>query len=107
MLPLDALSLIFLTIATLAHFPRASAALVNVTIDDTLGDPRTGAQIVYGPAGVWKVGQTCTTCTAHPDPSELVNGTWHDGTFSAAVENGNVSNQLLTAAVSFEGQYHT
>ncbi|RDX56297.1 hypothetical protein OH76DRAFT_1318572, partial [Lentinus brumalis] len=103
MLPLDVLSLALLTISTAALSSRASAALVNVTIDDTFGDPITRAQIVYDPPGVWKVGQSCTDCTAQPDRSQLTNGTWHDGTFSAAVENGDDSNQLLTAAVTFEG----
>ncbi|RPD58421.1 hypothetical protein L227DRAFT_505389 [Lentinus tigrinus ALCF2SS1-6] len=103
MLPLDVLSLAFLTISAVADFTRVSAALVNVTIDDTFGDPTTGNQIVYDPPGVWKVGQNCSDCTAQPDRSQLVNGTWHDGTFSAIDENGNVSNQLLTAAVTFQG----
>ncbi|KAI0719137.1 hypothetical protein C8T65DRAFT_523365, partial [Cerioporus squamosus] len=103
MLPLDVLSLVSLAISTFVDFPRACAALVNVTIDDTLGDPNTRAQIVYDPPGVWKVGQNCTDCTAQPDPSQLTNATWHDGTFSAVVENGNASNQPLTAAVTFEG----
>ncbi|KAH9891100.1 hypothetical protein C8Q73DRAFT_651697 [Cubamyces lactineus] len=75
----------------------ASAALVNVTIDDTYGDPINGAQVTYEPLDAWNVGQSCTACTAHPDPTLAHNGTWHDGTVQAG------STQLLTAMTRFEG----
>jgi hypothetical protein len=44
----------------------ALAALVNVTIDDTFGDPKTGAQVTYFPDG-WNNGTNCSECTARPD----------------------------------------
>ncbi|KAH9902419.1 hypothetical protein C8Q73DRAFT_634874 [Cubamyces lactineus] len=74
-----------------------SASSVNVTIDDTLGDSLNGAQITYEPDSMWNVGQNCTACTAHPDPSLVHDGTWHDGTTQAG------SDELLTAAVAFNG----
>jgi hypothetical protein len=46
------------------------AALVNVTIDDTFGDPKTGAQVTYSPDG-WNNGTNCSGCTAHPDVSHV------------------------------------
>ena len=46
------------------------AALVNVTIDDTFGDPKTGAQVTYSPGG-WKNGTNCSGCAAHPDVSQV------------------------------------
>jgi len=73
------------------------ARSVNITIDDTYGDPVTGAQFTY--AGGWNVGPTCTSCTARPDPSQVYNGTWHDGTFFPSEENA-----PLSATVSFTGR---
>ncbi|KAI0771009.1 hypothetical protein BD413DRAFT_72508 [Trametes elegans] len=100
-----ALLLLFDSLLALTASPFAplfaSAALVNVTIDDTFGDQATGNQITYGPPGVWKAGQNCTDCTAKVDPAQVSNGTWHDGTFSTVVENNSPPGQILTAAVSF------
>ncbi|KAI0757342.1 hypothetical protein C8Q80DRAFT_1091069 [Daedaleopsis nitida] len=102
-LPIDLLSLAFATAWFSANTPFAFATLVNVTIDDTLGDERTGAQIVYEPPDVWKVGQNCIDCTAKLDQSQLQNGTWHEGTLSAISESAGVANQPLTATAAFEG----
>ncbi|KAI0358957.1 hypothetical protein OH77DRAFT_1396261 [Trametes cingulata] len=79
----------------------ASAGRVNVTIDDTLGDELTGQLISYTPQGAWKLGQSCTDCTAHPDASRAHKGSWHDGTF----RNPQLSTLTpeLTATVSFDG----
>ncbi|KAI0336251.1 hypothetical protein GY45DRAFT_1333291 [Cubamyces sp. BRFM 1775] len=98
---LDALLLLpvlfsLLTISRLATI-SASAALVNVTIDDTYGDQTNGAQVTYAPPDAWNVGQSCAACTAHPDPTLAHNGSWHDGTVGAG------STQLLTATARFEG----
>ena len=103
LLPLDVLSLVSLWISAfpLAGFPPVLATLVNVTIDDTFGDPVTGNQFSYAPSGAWQPGFSCTGCTARPDPSQVSNDTWHEGTFNPAGTTG--SDQLLSAAVSFEG----
>lgn len=55
----------------------ALCILVNVTVDDS--DP----SVLYSPVGAWtarSATENCTECTAQPDPSEMYNGTWHDGT---------------------------
>lgn len=105
LLPLDVLSLLFLSLSAshLALVLHASAALVNVTVDDTFGDPSTGKQVVYSPQGAWQPGQFCTTCTAHPDKSLAFNGTWHDSTFNDAGLPG--TTQLPVATFSFVGAF--
>ncbi|OJT13238.1 hypothetical protein TRAPUB_10257 [Trametes pubescens] len=80
----------------------ASAALVNVTIDDTFGDESNGNQITYEPSTLWNVGQNCTGCTAHPDPALALKGTWHDSTYNDTQSN-DPSVQNSTAAAQFEG----
>jgi len=74
------------------------AGSVNITIDDTYGDPVTGAQFTYSPADEWTAGQTCTSCTARPDPSEAYNGTWHDTSFFPSEET-----TPTNASISFKG----
>ncbi|KAI1797505.1 hypothetical protein LXA43DRAFT_877148 [Ganoderma leucocontextum] len=103
LLPLDVLSLLFLSLSAshLAPVPQASAALINITVDDTFGDPFTGNQILYEPQGAWQLGQSCSTCTAHPDKSLAFNGTWHDSTFNDAGLPD--ADQLPTATFSFVG----
>ena len=56
-------------------FRYARAALQNVTIDDT----NNGGQITYKPDGYWN-GPGCSSCDAHPDPSQAFEGTWSDTT---------------------------
>jgi hypothetical protein len=51
------------------------AALVNVTIDDYLGDLKTGTNITYLPEGAWNYGPECHGCTARPDIKQISNGT--------------------------------
>ncbi|KAH9850678.1 hypothetical protein C2E23DRAFT_759957, partial [Lenzites betulinus] len=80
----------------------ASAALVNVTIDDTFGDESNGIQVAYEPPSQWNVGQDCTGCTAHPNPQLAFNGTWHDSTYNDT-RNNDPSIAVSTAAVQFEG----
>ena len=103
LLPLDVLSLAFLSLSASRLLPLASATLVNVTIDDTFGDELTGARITYTPQGAWNFGQNCTECTAMPDPSLARNGTWHDGTFDVTDEAGGYANVPLSAAATFQG----
>ncbi|KAI0638986.1 hypothetical protein C8Q77DRAFT_1045880 [Trametes polyzona] len=80
----------------------ASAALVNVTIDDTLGDESNGNQIIYDPPGSWNVGQDCPGCTAQLDRSLVRYGTWHDSTYNDTRDN-DPAVVLETAAAKFEG----
>jgi hypothetical protein len=82
---------------------KSLAIFVNVTVDDTLGDPITGQQFSYLPAGSWNVGQTCTACTARPDPSLLFAGTWHDGTFNPLPGSNANPNQPIVATIPFNG----
>lgn len=56
-------------------------AITNITIDDTNGDPTTGTQILYSPAGFWKLGPTCGNCTAQPDPTKAYEQTWRDTSY--------------------------
>ncbi|EJD35799.1 hypothetical protein AURDEDRAFT_130433 [Auricularia subglabra TFB-10046 SS5] len=77
----------------------ASSRLVNITIDDTYGDPRTGALPVYASDDPWKarrLGDGCTTCGAQPDGTRARNGTWHDKTTFA-------NQSPSTVTVSFNG----
>ena len=103
LLPLDVLSLLFLSLSAsrLALIPQASATPANVTVDDTYGDLLTGNQIIYEPQGSWEPGQSCSTCTAHPNKSLAFNGTWHESAF----DNVGLSdpNQLPNATFSFVG----
>ncbi|KAJ7573419.1 hypothetical protein C8J56DRAFT_1130238 [Mycena floridula] len=62
-----------------------------IMVDDTLGDPSTGAQIVYSPRGSWGLGQDCTTCTATPNKTLTHDETWQDST----VINGATCNATL------------
>ncbi|PCH33249.1 hypothetical protein WOLCODRAFT_14596 [Wolfiporia cocos MD-104 SS10] len=86
------------------------AALRNVTIDDTYGDPDTGVQFTYAPAGNWSLGQNCTNCEAHPDPAYTYDKSWHDTTFFPSLDTAPPN-----ASVSFNGSaiyvycivYHT
>lgn len=51
----------------------------NVTVDDQLGDESTGRQVSY--SGSWSQGSTCDSCLLKPDPSKVLDGTWHDSTY--------------------------
>ena len=71
-----------LVLVYLLHFTYLAlpilAVPVNVTVDDTNGDPRTGAQFLYSPLNRWNVGQNCTSCSAHVNASLAYMHTWHD-----------------------------
>ncbi|KZT23802.1 hypothetical protein NEOLEDRAFT_1179793 [Neolentinus lepideus HHB14362 ss-1] len=84
------------------HLHHVLAALTNITVDDTSGDPTTGAQVAYFPAGVWNVGQDCVGCTAHPDPSQMYMGTWHDATFVPATGD-DPNSTVVSLSVPFNG----
>ncbi|KAJ7573507.1 hypothetical protein C8J56DRAFT_982375 [Mycena floridula] len=56
-----------------------SALCLNVTIDDSFGDPKDSAKIVYSPVGVWTYGPDCgTECTAKPNISNTYENGWRD-----------------------------
>lgn len=83
------------------------ASLVNVTIDDTFGDPQTGALVIYSPASAWENGtRACSTaCVARPDPDKLYNGTWHETT-TFIPDSGDSKadkHQMSSASVTFNG----
>ena len=66
----------------------ASSELVNITVDDQLGDPITGLVPQYFPndVTVWHAGsptENCTKCHLNPgtmDLSKIYGKTWHDST---------------------------
>ena len=74
---------------------HSSSVLVNVSIDDTLGDERTGNMITY--VGGWKVGQSCTDCTTNVNARQTFEFTWHDATFHPTTD------AIISASVSFNG----
>ena len=79
-----------------------AARLVNVTVDDTLGNSQEALQILYQPAGYWSPGQNCTTRVADPDPTQVNDGTWHDNTYLP----DNPASTPLSASLAFDGTYH-
>ncbi|EJD35765.1 hypothetical protein AURDEDRAFT_175161 [Auricularia subglabra TFB-10046 SS5] len=76
--------------------------LLNVTIDDTLGDNLSGEKPEYKGKD-WRprsVGGTpCTVCSAQPDPTFVVNGTWHDQLTFSGEEPATISFTFSGTAV--------
>ena len=77
-----------LIFSLLALFTPATPRLVNVTIDDQLGDSVAGFIPLYSPDdGTWHAGnpfEDCTTCKIVPstfDLSQVNSKTWHDATY--------------------------
>ncbi|KAM5539938.1 hypothetical protein V8D89_006441 [Ganoderma adspersum] len=69
-----------------------STKLVNITVDDTVGDSTSQSTLTYSPSGSFHTGQDCSTCAVHPgntsstvDVSQVKDGTWHDSTYHANV----------------------
>ncbi|KAJ3849562.1 hypothetical protein EV368DRAFT_47058 [Lentinula lateritia] len=90
----------FLWVTLLLLSRHAFCVLNNFTVDDS--DP----SIRYSPAGAWtarNAAQNCTGCTAQPDPDEMLQGTWHDGTFSPSAGSGDHPNTPLFANLTFNG----
>ncbi|EMD41430.1 hypothetical protein CERSUDRAFT_89995 [Gelatoporia subvermispora B] len=85
-----------------ALIPNLYCKSVNVTIDDTYGDPVTGTKFTYSDVE-WKPGQNCSGCLAQPDPKQARNGTWHDATFNAQPGYVPEPNVPLNATVTFNG----
>lgn len=100
------MALLSLLIDALLLSSPVLCSLVNVTIDDTLGDPTNGQQIVYSPAGAWNEGQDCPSCSAQPSSSDTFDGTWHDATYNptgAGTDINNFPGQIIVASVTFTG----
>ncbi|KAJ7578698.1 hypothetical protein C8J56DRAFT_968837 [Mycena floridula] len=92
----------FLLLFLLGFHCHALAKLVNITIDDTLGDPSTGAQIVYYPADAWHTNDTCGgDCQGTPNSKDAYSKTWHGSTFD--VNKPTYPNTILQATASFSG----
>ncbi|KAM5534434.1 hypothetical protein V8D89_011901 [Ganoderma adspersum] len=72
------------TLTTFLLWAVPVAALVNVTIDDKLGDSRSNLVPQYTPSDGRANGEECTGCALHPgiiDVAQTVDQTWHDGTY--------------------------
>jgi len=57
---------------------HGQAGLLNITIDDTNGDEKTGVLPVYIPLEDWTPEPGCTQCVVKPDPTQALDHTWHD-----------------------------
>ncbi|KAF9457474.1 hypothetical protein BDZ94DRAFT_1273082 [Collybia nuda] len=82
--------------------PASLATLVNVTVDDELGDDVTGGLITYLPKDAWNSGPTCKRCMTNLDLNQVRNGTWHEGAFGRKRESEDVNIPLI-ASFSFYG----
>jgi hypothetical protein len=89
-IPLSLLLLVYLQLVT--------ATATNYTIDDTYGDLRTGQKVVYKPSDLWGT-QTCTGCAILPDPSQMMNGTYHEATW-------NPGDSQLSMSINFSGELY-
>ncbi|KAM5534948.1 hypothetical protein V8D89_011321 [Ganoderma adspersum] len=65
-----------------------STKLVNITVDDTIGDPTAASTLTFSPSDKWSQGQGCPGCAVHTgntsstvDISKVFDGTWHDTTY--------------------------
>ena len=92
--------LFLLALQVLAFNAYVAANIINITIDDTYGDPVTKLQPVYNPSSIggdtWTA--SCTSCFVAPNPAFAYNGTWHHAT------DGHEGYINLTATFSFYGQ---
>ena len=84
----------------------ALAELVNVTVDDQLGDRPTGLLPEYAPNdGTWHVGspsENCSSCKITPatfDLSQIHDQTWHDATHSSGLAPATVTVHFNGSAV--------
>ena len=75
------------------------ATLVNVTVDDS--QTSNGITLIqYTPSSLWNDGPSCVGCTAHPNPEQTLDGTWHDSTH----EPGAGEDGLTFATLQFDGE---
>lgn len=73
-----AASLLF--VSSLQWHRVVDASLVNITVDDTYGDLRTGNKWTYNPPDWWRNSSDsrCTSdCTPGLDLTRTMNGTFH------------------------------
>ena len=74
---------------------RASATLVNFTIDDSHPD-QFGNAVSYAPADAWIQGNAaCTQCQGGVDAARAFDGTWHERVYTV--------DEVATFTVSFVG----
>ncbi|KLO18719.1 hypothetical protein SCHPADRAFT_886012 [Schizopora paradoxa] len=72
-------SLIVILLTTLIG--NVSCGFLNVSIDDTSGDPTTGAHVTYGPTNAWSSsGTPCSPLDIQSD--KVYNKTWHTGVYT-------------------------
>lgn len=90
--------------ALLFSLAISAYALRNVTVDDTNGDEATGNQIIYQPADIWQLGQSCTNCTAKLDPNQAYDSTWHDSSYFPPGTSAFDSGQFPNASYTFNGE---
>ncbi|TFK22989.1 hypothetical protein FA15DRAFT_495701 [Coprinopsis marcescibilis] len=67
-------------------FKATLATLVNRTIDDTIGDLRTGKGVSYSPAGAWTGPGQCPACWIQPDATLAHNGTFMETSYLPGTE---------------------
>ncbi|PIL32307.1 hypothetical protein GSI_05553 [Ganoderma sinense ZZ0214-1] len=89
-----------------ASFSPVAPALVNVTVDDQLGDRTTGLIPEYLPNdGTWHVGsptEDCPSCKIKPSTlnlSQIHEETWHDATHTPPLTPATVTVQFNGSAV--------
>lgn len=87
--------LLFLLTQRIVH---TTAQISITTVDDN--DER----INYEPSGSWQYGPSCSTCNAHPDPSQMYDQTWHDGSYYTELSDGAMNPNFLTVDFSFNGK---
>ena len=92
----------FITLLWILSLSTCSlSVLVNVSIDDTLGDETNNHKILY--TNEWKFGQSCVDCTAKPDADQAYRNTWHDATFAPVSLGGD--GKIRSATTSFNGVF--
>ncbi|KIY49193.1 hypothetical protein FISHEDRAFT_72541 [Fistulina hepatica ATCC 64428] len=93
--------LLLFFLVCLASLLVHATRIVNTTVDDA------SSRFTYLPSnsGGWALGTNCTGCSAHPDTADLYNGTWHDSTFDATSEDGEIGDPNIpkNATVTFSG----
>ncbi|PIL32411.1 hypothetical protein GSI_05657 [Ganoderma sinense ZZ0214-1] len=95
-----------LLLSLISSFSPVASELVNVTVDDQLGDRTTGLIPEYLPNdGTWHVGsptEVCSACKIKPstlDLSQILDQTWHDATHSPSLTPASVTVHFNGSAV--------
>ncbi|PIL24993.1 hypothetical protein GSI_12880 [Ganoderma sinense ZZ0214-1] len=87
--------------------PATTSRLVNVTVDDTFGDPNTGLHPVYSPnqPTPWNPGspdQTCPQCKIRPSTlnlSQVYKQTWQDAMYKPPAPSPTITFSFSGSAV--------